>query len=339
MKLTLAGDSVAGMASTTPSLRCSPAVRALGHAPIGTAPLRTSFLLLDVPLPWGRDLAEDPALAPVLQAIDRAADRGERWRLQGIVPPADAPQHRVIAHHLPPGAHVGHRRHEVQVTSSEVIEVAAALVDGPLTGPPVAVGADDLLVCTHGRRDACCGSNGTSLWKELRDTTDLLPATTRLHRTSHTGGHRFAPTAIHLPSATSWAWLDAATVRTIARRDAPFATVAHLYRGSCSLSTPAEQVAEQAVLREVDWPWLDCRRQGAVVADGSRHHVELAYVAPDGTAGVWSAEVVAADRVPVPACGAPVEQAPKYEVVHAIVPGTLSHRTESESHWWKSDSH
>ena len=48
-----------------------------------------------------------------------------------------------------------------------------------------------LLVCTHGGRDRCCGSDGTRLFQAL-----FPPPGVRVWRTSHTAGHRFAPTAI-----------------------------------------------------------------------------------------------------------------------------------------------
>lgn len=308
------------------SYRCSPAVRSLGHLPIGTAPTRTSFLLLDVELPWSRDLGDDPALAPVGDAIERAAGRGERWRLQGMVPGPDASERQVAAHHLPDGRFSGYRRHAVAVRPDEVVEAAIALIDEPAAvAAPSTGGEAELLLCTHGRRDACCGSSGTALWKDLVARPGLLPPATRLCRTSHTGGHRFAPTAIHLPTGSTWAWLDVDAVSAILRQDVPFAALADRYRGSCALATPAEQVVEHAVMVEVGWAWLSYGRSGSVVDDGTRQRVTLAYSTPEGTSGEWSAEVETIGRAPVPDCGGPLDTAPKHQDLLAVVPGTLAH--------------
>ena len=67
----------------------------------------------------------------------------------------------------------------------EGIRLVAADIPEPVRGR-----VTDVLVCTHGTRDTCCGSLGTRLWRDL----DAGGATVR--RTSHTGGHRFAPTAV-----------------------------------------------------------------------------------------------------------------------------------------------
>lgn len=50
-----------------------------------------------------------------------------------------------------------------------------------------------LLVCTHGSRDACCGSLGPRLAAGLAREHQVWEV-------SHLGGHRFAPTLWHLPS-------------------------------------------------------------------------------------------------------------------------------------------
>lgn len=302
-------------------------MRSLGHLPIGTAPTRTSFILLDFPLPWAADLADEPSLGAVLAAIQRAAERGEHWRLQGIVPITGAPQHRIVAYHLPRGGFVTYDRYEAVVAPDMAVETAVAMIDDPGADRSSSTGSEaELLICTHGRRDACCGSSGTKLWKELVVQQDLGTPAMSLCRTSHTGGHRFAPTAIHLPSGMCWAWLDVSTVGSIVRRDVAFDVVADHYRGSCALATPAEQIVEHAVLREVGWSWLGRRRSGSTEFDRDRWSVELAYMCPDGANGVWSAEVVVTARVPVPECGGPLDGACRFEDLLTVAPRTLSHR-------------
>lgn len=54
----------------------------------------------------------------------------------------------------------------------------------------------DWLVCCHGSRDACCGKFGPQLVHRIRGDNPQL----RVWEVSHLGGHRFAPTAWHLPS-------------------------------------------------------------------------------------------------------------------------------------------
>ena len=60
-------------------------------------------------------------------------------------------------------------------------------------------------MCDPERRDTRCGRWGTLLHIELAArATDV-----RIWHCSHTGGHRFAPTAITLPDGRAWAYVDA----------------------------------------------------------------------------------------------------------------------------------
>lgn len=54
--------------------------------------------------------------------------------------------------------------------------------------------APQVLVCTHGSRDRCCGVLGGFIFAQLKRH---LPDTT--WQVSHLGGHRFAPTTLCLP--------------------------------------------------------------------------------------------------------------------------------------------
>ena len=62
-------------------------------------------------------------------------------------------------------------------------EVAAEVVTRPV-----------VLVCTNGKRDACCAKWGLPLYTALAARRDL-----DVWQTTHLGGHRFAPTLLSLP--------------------------------------------------------------------------------------------------------------------------------------------
>ena len=68
-----------------------------------------------------------------------------------------------------------------------------ALVAG-LAARVRAAGEPTLLVCTNGRRDVCCAVRGRPL---AAHAARVAPG--RAWEVSHTGGHRFAPTAVLLP--------------------------------------------------------------------------------------------------------------------------------------------
>ena len=139
-----------------------------------------------------------------------------------------------------------------------------------------------------------------------------LGAGVHVWRTSHTGGHRFAPTAVLLPEGTAWAYLDLETLVGISDRTLDVEEAARRYRGCTGLDGPEVQAVEREALRAVGWSWLDHRREGTVLArDQGYSRVRLTGVAPGGGRRVFEATVEVARHVPVPDCGKPITEARK----------------------------
>ena len=186
-------------------------------------------------------------------------------------------------------------------------EAGAPTVCRPGALPTATVGRQ-VLVCTHGVRDTCCGAQGTRLAAALPG----LGAGVRSWRTSHTGGHRFAPTALVLPEGTAWAYLDleVTLVGIVDRTLDP--RVAAATTGAARASTRPRCRPPTAP------PWAppggpgSTTRAGTVVErDGAIARVRLEGTAPDGTRTVFDAEVETVRTMPVPDCGRPVAEARK----------------------------
>jgi hypothetical protein len=311
--------------------RCSRWARDRQVDPVGTAGSYRSFLLVEWPLPWPHDLAEVAALGTLRPALAAAGAR-----LQGLVPRGDGGQRTVILYRAQgDGGFAGYRRRELRVSPREVVDAAAALLSEPAPAgggedpapapgekrPAPSPGRDDpapapgeegpppthdVLVCTHGTRDRCCGSLGTGLALPLIADPDALGPRVRVWRTSHTGGHRFAPTALVFPEGTAWAYADAGLLRRVVAREDVDGALPH-YRGCAGMATPRLQALERAVLAHLGWELLDRPRAGE---DGGGPIVRLQVHHP---ADVWEAEVTVGRRLPVPPCGAPIEAATKSE--------------------------
>lgn len=290
-----------------PAFRCSPWTRAQGVDPIGSAPDFEALILVEWPLPWPNDVADIPELA--------SASAAPGVRVMAVVPRHDDSGDGLtrVVHHRRVGvnrlAGVDHR-----VPRSEVTALLASLVADPRgdhTELPTAVGEapPEVLICSHGRRDACCGRWGTLLHVELaaRPLGDA-----RIWRCSHTGGHRFAPTAITLPDGRAWAYADVDLLEGVVSRTAPMAGLAGHDRGTSGLD-PWAQVVERAMFERVGWAWLD----HDVVAEvepstgGEAADVRLRWRAPDGASGTAVGRVEVARSLPVLVCGAPPELATK----------------------------
>lgn len=280
-------------ATTTGSLRCSLWARTQDLDPAGTAGSYAGYLLLDTPLPWPRDVSEIPDVAALADLLV-----GSGIRVQAMVP--SGPGRKAVLYRGSAGSFAGR---SVDV-GSDVHAAVTELLDGG--GQPL--GGRDLLVCGHGRRDVCCGSAGTELALELGRGS--LPEGVRLHRTSHTGGHRFAPTFIVLPEATLWAFADVDLIDRVLERRGDAADVADRYRGCSGLQGARVQALEREVLRAVGWDLLDWERSGGETEYG---YVRLVAVDGSGRERSWEAEVTPGRVVPVPDCGRPIEEARKSE--------------------------
>ena len=282
-------------------LLCSSWARGQNIDPIGTAGCYRGYLLLEWPLPWSRDFGDDPALAPVVTLA-----RSAGMRLQGLVPVSAGEPSRVIAYRWPPAGGASFERRELAVGPGEVVAAALEI----LAAPPSSGAVTDVLVCTHGRRDRCCGSLGTALARELLADPGQLGEGVRVWRTSHTGGHRFAATAVVLPQGTAWAFCDAEALVRIVHRRGPLSDLLPRYRGCAGMATPAVQALERAVFGEVGWPLLGMTRWGAELGGG---RTELVVEDPGGSRVVWEAVISVGREVPAPSCGLAIELATKTE--------------------------
>ncbi len=297
-------------------LRCAPFHEASGADPVGTAGAYDGFLCVEVPLPWGPDIADEGPFAALDAGVTLTGADGRTWRPQGLVPTdpvVDRSPDRptlVLAFDTD-GTPGPYRRRAWRVRANEVEDLARAVLRadddalGRVDPAPEAAGDTiDLLVCTHGRRDVCCGGSGSTLFAEAEEQlADLVAAgELRLWRTSHTGGHRFAPTALSFPDGYAWAHLDAAAAAAITRRDtAPGAPVLARCRGASSVAGAPAQVADRAGLAEWGWAWAAQPREITVVGfDRATLTTTLEARSPSGALRV----TVGVERhIPRPTCG------------------------------------
>lgn len=317
-----------------PKLRCASFHSSLEVDPAGTAGAYDAFLCVEVPLPWERDISSNEPFLSLIGAGTtsvRAPD-GRTIRPQGLVPrPGAEGWTRVVFLERPaldgsgPGVAGPYARRQWWLDPVEVPDLCRALLEVDDVGVSafderrVEVPAElvDVLVCTHGRRDACCGSTGEAMRERLSGRLEApdVDGATRVWRVSHTGGHRFAPTVLTFPDGYAWAHLDDGTAAALALRSVePSALLGHC-RGSAALARGPAQVADVAVLGEIGWPWADATRTATVT--GFDRATLATTVRVDGTLAdgerVVRVVVVEVERyVPQITCGA--IDAPEYDV-------------------------
>ena len=253
--------------------RCAQISRLLDEPTAGTAPSSARWLCLEWPGAWPADIkqVDDPAARRLLE---RAADAGFRPLL------VRGDRRRVLLTDTsPPGA------------TTTVVERWDDLVlpspGAPLPGEPVA--GPLLLVCAHEQRDPCCGLDGRALLDALGGP-DVFAC-------SHLGGHRFAPTAMVLPTGYVYGHLDVASAARIRERAAASEVETERCRGRCTWS-PGGQVAELAVRAATGL----CGPDDLVMIDDRDGTVHLNTT----TGGRWAVDVepVEIDATRPASCGA-----------------------------------
>ncbi len=229
-------------ANRTGTPRCAALAAELDEPLAGTAAFARSWLAVEQPGPWGREALSashlDEGVARELTAL--AAGTGVRIVL--IRRPGSHPdRHRPVPRHVYL-AHTAPGRTWLERTTvtdpKQLLDLdfaRAGAGDRGLLGTTVS--GPLLLVCTNGRRDVCCALLG-------RPVAAALAAEhgERVWECTHIGGHRFAPTAVLLPTGYSYGRL---TTEAGARLLAGGPDLADC-RGRSSWS-PAGQVAELAV--------------------------------------------------------------------------------------------
>lgn len=263
----------------TSTFRCSDAAREADLDAVATAGPYTDFLLVEHPLPWPRDAKE---------VLKVRSPQGRDARVQLVVAPDGevGALRRVVRWHRDPGSPFdGFRRAEVTVAPDDVAAACDELLAGAV--PPATAPVRDVLICTHGNRDRCCGRLGILLLASL----GALPPDVRMWRTSHTGGHRFAPTGITFPEGVFWAYLDGGVLDAVLARTGD---LRRNYRGCSGFDTAPAQAADREAFARFGWDWLATPR--TAVTDGN--DVELR---TDNS--IIRATVEVARHVPVPDCG------------------------------------
>lgn len=301
--------------SSDPNLRCSVVAQELNEPPLGTAGGAERYLLIELPLPWPKKIDEHELLADVrLASLPKGSVSILGIRSTDV---SRVRSHRVICYERR-RPFTGFDRSELVLDSDQLAPTVQSLIEaGPATLAndqllSVEAGTEDLLLCTHGSRDRCCGQLGTNLHVELEQS---VPSNVRLWRASHLGGHRFAPTGLHFPTGTVWAHLTAEVTKAIISRSVEPASISSKFRGNVGIDGRPEQIADGLAFFGVGWDWLAAERTIKAV-DGQPGEVEVSVASPEFETRII---METTDPIPVPKCGEGTETATKFTPQHVVI--------------------
>ena len=207
---------------------CSGSSLAAGEPLAGTATEGESWLVLEVRGAWGREAVADSGLLEPVRARLEA--------FPGKVLLVRRPDRRQGATLITATAtEAGGAAMRRELGSLDELHGPTLAGGEPVEGPIV-------LVCTHGRRDACCARLGLPLFDVL---APHLPQE-RLWQSSHLGGHRFAPNVLVLPYGVQLGRIPLERAAEVAGLLEDGRIPLDLYRGR-TVFGPAVQAAEIAV--------------------------------------------------------------------------------------------
>tara|TARA_B110001454_G_C12690077_1_gene421944 strand:- start:176 stop:1123 length:948 start_codon:yes stop_codon:yes gene_type:complete len=101
----------------------------------------------------------------------------------------------------------------------------------------------EVMVCTHGRHDKCCAKFGQALYAQFQRGIENRGLSLNLWQSSHLGGHRFAPTLVHLPSGEAHGHVTSEQVPALLDAWTQQRVHPKTYRGNV-FRMDAEQLAE-----------------------------------------------------------------------------------------------
>ena len=314
----------------------------------GTAKKGTTYLIVEHSHGWGRDVLDGDALGEELadrirEFVAAAGAAFHLIRRPGRATGEGTPTRAYLTFTSSPAPDAPAPSIEAYDLRGGIEDIFALDLSGPGRNTPLGarpVPHPLVLVCTHGKRDLCCAVKGRPMASAMRAAASSMDALLRRGTTepcsvddtgsasdadgssdvvwesSHTGGHRFAPSMILLPWGYFYGRIGTdqgmAMLATLARDELPLPGL----RGRGCYDGPG-QAAEVHVAAELSARGLPVSPGELAVfgcGDSGADTVRRTVTRPDG--GRWSVELRHLDLPPVlKSCGKEPAATDTWEVV------------------------
>ena len=250
-------------------MRCSALAEELDEPMIGSVDHRVRWLLVEDRSAWGTAAVTDVLGAAFASAAKKRRIRVLLVRRRQGDPAADAVRRAILVDTRTREMAIRTMRDPSELTIDSVADEPIAEF-GALMADPI------FLVCTNGKRDACCALRGRALMTAL-----AVHHAERTWECTHLGGHRFAGNLVCLPDGIVYGRVTAADGPRLADAFLDGRLDPSLLRGRSAWPAPA-QVAEQALrIRRRISGCGDVRLEAAEVA---ADHARVTLTTPDGMA-------------------------------------------------------
>ncbi len=249
---------------------CSDISTEHGEPLAATASRVDRWILIEHHGAWGRDAIDSSGLPAEIKA--HLAERAAALR------PAKVLFIRRRERKAADGIHVywGSSAPRGPWLSSAVVEGYEDLLGLDFADPGDSPTHPLLLVCTHGKHDACCAKHGLPVYEAMRDLVDEG----WLWQCSHVGGDRFAGNVVCLPEGVYYGRVGPGDALGLVEEHLAGRVQLDFYRGrSCySFRVQAAERAVRASSRAVGLDELELRSTSPIVfrAGGTEYEVDVA---------------------------------------------------------------
>ncbi|MBD2441386.1 sucrase ferredoxin [Nostoc sp. FACHB-110] len=279
---------------------CSDYAREVGEDLIGSATNYETYILVECPPPWTTDAFNSRWVPKNLHLLVEEIHNAKlpiRFLLIANDVSHKTDQTTLLIYQKKPGLNNGYQKYEFQLPNIEnVAGVVKKWLYNQTSDYQVYTDATrDILVCTHGSHDKCCARYGNPFYFHATNTiSNLNLDNVRLWKSSHFGGHRFAPTAIDLPEARYYGALDQDSLTSILTRTGDIKCLAKVYRGWGILPSQL-QVLEREIMLYHGWDWFNYKVSAKILEqslDNNTFLAELSCKNADGSLYTYQATLV-----------------------------------------------
>ncbi|MEA5572605.1 sucrase ferredoxin [Calothrix sp. UHCC 0171] len=305
---------------------CSDNSQKLGEDIIGSAANCQAYILIECPPPWVSDAFNSKWVPSNLKSLVEEVKKA-RLPIKFLLI-ANNLSHKsssttLLIYQRKEGLGSGYRKQEFNLPSIEdVTPIIRAWLWGKL---PIcdleAHVTRDILVCAHGSHDRCCARYGNPFYFYASEMiADSHLDNVRIWKSTHFGGHRFAPTVIDLPEGRYYGRFEKDDFKSVLMHSGDIECLSKIYRG-WGILPPEIQVLERELILRYGWDWFKYKVTGRIVEqsqDKGNILAEITFEKPDGCTYCHRAHLVRDDAKTVElksSCGATKESVfTKYSV-------------------------
>ncbi|MDB9374744.1 sucrase ferredoxin [Nodularia sphaerocarpa] len=279
---------------------CSDHAREVGEDIISSATNYETYILVECPQPWAYDAFQSKWVPNNLQVLIEEVRRAKLSVRFLLI--ANNYSHKVdyttlLIYQQQQGLSHGYQKYEFKLPHIEqVAGVVKQCLWNKIPNHEIETNITrDILVCTHGSHDQCCARYGSPFYFQASGIiADLELDNVRIWKSSHFGGHRFAPTAIDLPDGRYYGVLNPESFRSILTRTGDIQSLRKVYRGWGILPTSV-QILERELMLHHGWNWFNYKVAGKIIEqslDNNTILAELSFEDLSGSLFIYQAKLV-----------------------------------------------